>query len=266
MALRDDLLADGGVERAVHVVEQQRECIAVAESADGQLGEPDEGILADARARRADERDPLGEETAGDEADDLPGGLVEPLRVVDDADQRLPLGDLGEQRQRGEPHQEPVGRRTGAQSEHRRERLALRGGQPFEVIQHGCAKLVQAAVGRAPSPTRRRRPSRHAIPRHARTRSPAKRSCPRRLLHEGRQLGSDRRERRSRPRQVPRIPHDVREASSAASFRTSLYLLRDPSFLRAARRPGGQPGSPPGATERSSREGHFLTQARSRSH
>ena len=147
MALRDDLLADGGVERAVHVVEQQRECIAVAESADGQLGEPDEGILADARARRADERDPLGEETAGDEADDLPGGLVEPLRVVDDADQRLPLGDLGEQRQRGEPHQEPVGRRTGAQSEHRRERLALRGGQPLEVIQHGCAKLVQAAVG-----------------------------------------------------------------------------------------------------------------------
>ena len=256
VALRDDLLADGGVERAVHVVEQQRECIAVAESADGQLGEPDEDILAAARARRADERDPLGEETAGDEAEDLRGGLVEPLRVVDDADQRLLLGDLGEQRQRGEPHQEPVGRRTGAQSEHRRERLALRGGQPVEVIQHRVRRVGAGRCRRAPSPTRRQRPSRRAIPRHARTGSPAARSCPRRLLREGRQLGSDRRARRSRPRQVPRTRHDVREASSAASFRTSLYLLRNPSFLRARGDQGSQPGSPPGATERSSREGH----------
>ena len=73
--------------------------------------------------------------------------MVEPLRVVDDTDQRLLLGDLGEQRQRGQPDQEPVGRRAGAAAEYRRERVALRDGQPVEVIQHGRAELVQAGIG-----------------------------------------------------------------------------------------------------------------------
>ena len=147
VALGDDLLADRGVQRAVHVVQQQRARIAVAEPADRQLGEPGEDVVADARPRGAHERDPLGEQAAGDEAEDLRRGVVEPLRVVDDADERLLLGDLGEQRQRREPDQEAVGRGPGAQPEHRRERVALRDGQPVEVIQHRRAELVQAAVG-----------------------------------------------------------------------------------------------------------------------
>ena len=79
--------------------------------------------------------------------EDLRRGVVEPLRVVDDADQRLLLGDLGEQRQRGEPHQEPVGWRTGAPAEDCRERVALRHGQPVEVVEHVRAELMEAAVG-----------------------------------------------------------------------------------------------------------------------
>jgi hypothetical protein len=54
--------------------------------------------------------------------------VVEPLRVVDETGQRLLLGDLGEQRQRGQPHQEPAGRGTDAAAEHRRERVVLRSG------------------------------------------------------------------------------------------------------------------------------------------
>ena len=73
--------------------------------------------------------------------------MVEPLRVVDDTGQRLLVGDLGEQRQRGQPDQEPVGRGVGAAAEHRRERVALRSGQPAEVVQHGRAELVEAGVG-----------------------------------------------------------------------------------------------------------------------
>ena len=73
--------------------------------------------------------------------------MVEPLRVVDDADQRLLLGDVGEQRQRGQADQEPVGRSAGAEAEHRRERVALRGGKRLEVLEHRRAELVQAAVG-----------------------------------------------------------------------------------------------------------------------
>ena len=42
VALRDDLLADGRVQRAVHVLEQQRARVAVAESVDRQVGQPGE--------------------------------------------------------------------------------------------------------------------------------------------------------------------------------------------------------------------------------
>ena len=146
-ALRDDLVADRGVQRAADVVQQQRARVGVAEPLEGQLGESGEDLVADARARGAHDRDPLGEEPAGDEAEDLHGGVVEPLRVVDDADERLLLGDLGQQRQGGEPDHEPVGRGAGAPAEHGRERVALRGGEPVEVIEHGGAELVEAAVG-----------------------------------------------------------------------------------------------------------------------
>ena len=75
------------------------------------------------------------------------GGLVEPLRVVDDANKRLLLGHLGEQRQRGKADEEPVGGSTDDKSEHRGEGVALRGGQPLEVTQHRSAELMEAAVG-----------------------------------------------------------------------------------------------------------------------
>ena len=147
VTLGNDLVAHGGVQWAVHVVQQQCAGIAVAQSADRQLGQPGEDVVAAAGAGPAYEHDPLSEEPSGDEPKDLRGGLVEPLRVVDDADQRLLLGDLGEQRQRGQPDQEPVGRGTDAQSEHGCECVALRDGQPLEVTQHGRAELMEAAVG-----------------------------------------------------------------------------------------------------------------------
>ena len=148
VALGDDLVAHRRVERAVHVVEQQRPRVVVAEPVDGQLGEPGEDVVADcpvraahtiairsARRRRATKPSTWAE------------ACVEPLRVVDDADERLLLGDLGEQRQRGQPDQEPVRRRAGAQSEHRGERVALRTGQAVEAIQHRRAELMEPAVG-----------------------------------------------------------------------------------------------------------------------
>ena len=142
-------------------------------------GSPARTSSPTARARRAHDRDPLGEETAGDEPEDLGRGVVEPLRVVDDADERLLLGDLGEQRQRGQADQEPVGRRRRAQPEHRRERIALRIGQAVEVDPASARRADGARCRPAPSPTRRRPPWRRASPRPGRTRSPAGRSCPR---------------------------------------------------------------------------------------
>ena len=114
---------------------------------DRQDRQPGENVIAGSRPRRAHDRDPLGKEAAGDEPQDLRRGAVEPLRVIDETGQRLLLGDLGEQRERGQPHQEPVGRRAGATAEHRRERVALRSGQPVQMAQHRRAELVQAGVG-----------------------------------------------------------------------------------------------------------------------
>jgi hypothetical protein len=96
MALGHDPVADRGIERGLQVVHQERAGIAVAEPSDGQQGELGEEVVTDARARRTHERDPLGEEPAGDEPDDLGRGMVEPLHVVDDADERALLRDLGE--------------------------------------------------------------------------------------------------------------------------------------------------------------------------
>jgi hypothetical protein len=147
VTLHDDLIANGGIDGAGHAGQQQRASVAATEAADGKLGKSRENVVAGSRSRGAQDRDPLGEETAGHEPQDLRRGVVEPLRVIDDADQRLLLGDLGEQRQRGQPHQEPVGRGAGAAAEHRRECVALRSGQPAEMVQHRRAELVQAGIG-----------------------------------------------------------------------------------------------------------------------
>src|SRR3712207_8721066 len=48
--------------------------------------------------------DPLGEEPARDEREDLRGGAVEPLRVVHDERQRLLFRRSRHQRQRSEEH------------------------------------------------------------------------------------------------------------------------------------------------------------------
>ena len=147
MALGDDLLADRRVERAVNAVEQQRARLESASPRSGSSGSPARTSsplpvrAAHTSATRSASRRRATKPRSCAEA------LVEPLRVVDEADQRLLLGDLGEQRQRGEPDQEPVGRRAGAQPEHRRERFALRDGQPVEAVEHGRAELMEAAVG-----------------------------------------------------------------------------------------------------------------------
>ena len=211
---------------------------------DRQLGEPGEDVVADARARCAHERDPLGEEAAGDEAEDLRGGVVEPLRVVDDADERLLLGDLGEQRQRGESDQEPVGRRAGAPTEHRRERVALRGGQAVEAIQHRRAELVEAAVGelhlRLDANGRRDVPARDTLGYVVQQRALARTGFAAKddnSASTGARVGQD-------PVKYLALSTTSEKPHRAASFGPSLYLLRPPSFLPRMEDQGSNQGSP----------------------
>ena len=128
MTLCDDLVANAGVQGAGHVGQQKCTSVPDAERRDRQDRQPGENVVAGPRPRGAHDRNPLGEQAAGNEPQDLRRDSVEPLRVVNDAGQRLLVGDLGEQRQRGQPDQEPVGHSAGAAAEHRRERVALRNG------------------------------------------------------------------------------------------------------------------------------------------
>ena len=73
-----------------------------------------------------DQRHRLRPEASGHECDHLRGGAIEPLLVIDHAEQRLLGGRLREQAQHGEADQEPVGNRPGIKAE-ASERIALRG-------------------------------------------------------------------------------------------------------------------------------------------
>ncbi|WP_440070033.1 hypothetical protein [Streptosporangium sp. OZ121] len=62
-------------------------------------------------AQREHQRHPLGCHPTRHERQQLRGSFVQPLRIVDEAQQRLVLGYLGQQVEGGRPDQEPVRRR-----------------------------------------------------------------------------------------------------------------------------------------------------------
>lgn len=80
---------------------------------------------------------------AGDEREHLRRGAIEPLLVVDDADQRLLLGDIGKQAQDGQAPEEPIRRLSRADTEERAQGVALRNRQAVQPVQHGRQQLVQ---------------------------------------------------------------------------------------------------------------------------
>ena len=147
MALGDDLVADDCIQRSHQVLEQECARIGIAERTDGELGQSGQHAIADPRSGCGDERHPFGEQTASYEAEGLCRCLIDPLRIVDDAYEGVLLGRLGEQGQGGEPDEEPVGWRTFAHAEHRRERASLRGGQALDEGEHGHTELMQPAIG-----------------------------------------------------------------------------------------------------------------------
>jgi hypothetical protein len=147
VALGDDLIANDRIEWPDQVLEQQGAGIAVSERADQQLGQSAENIIADARPGGGDECHGLGEETTSDEAEDLAGRLIQPLRVLNDAHERLLLGRLDEEGQRSDPNQEPTGRRTFPNPEHRRQRIVLSRGEAIDEVEHRPTELMKPAVG-----------------------------------------------------------------------------------------------------------------------
>ena len=88
--------------------------------------------------------DGLSQEPPRDERKDLPRELVQPLRVVDQTDERPLLGGGRQQREQCQTDQETIGRHTGGQTERRSDGVALRARQVIHAIQHRHAQLMRA--------------------------------------------------------------------------------------------------------------------------
>ena len=69
--------------------------------------------------------------------------MVQPLRIVDDAQKRTLFRRLRQQRQGRQGDQESIRRRTRTELEDCCERVALWGRQSLETIDHGRAELMQ---------------------------------------------------------------------------------------------------------------------------
>ena len=119
----------------------------VAQAADREVRQPDDVRFAARFPHRDHQRDPLCQQATRNERDRLRGNPIEPLRVVDEAQERLLLSDLGQQGQHRQPDQEPVRRLALSQAERRFERSTLGARQTLVPIRERRAELMQPGVG-----------------------------------------------------------------------------------------------------------------------
>jgi hypothetical protein len=141
--LVDDAVTHPWVEPARDRRLQQRPGVAVAQPVDLQLGQAHQVPVGAGLAHGEDHRDRLGQEAAGREGECLGRGPVEPLGVVDQADERPVAGGLGQQPQQGQADVEPVRRLPGGEAERGAERIPLGLRQVVQAAQHRGAQLLQ---------------------------------------------------------------------------------------------------------------------------
>ncbi len=115
------------------------------QGSDVKLREPGErvGWLA----RREHERDLLRQQAASHKRERARGRAIEPLCVIDQAEQRPLLGRLGQQAEGRQGDQERVRRRPCAEAERDGQRVALGGGEAFRELEARRAQLVKGRVG-----------------------------------------------------------------------------------------------------------------------
>ena len=133
-------------------------------------------------ARGEHDPDRLGQQAPGHERQRQRRRLIQPLSVVDDAQQRALLGHLREQAQHRQPDEEPIRGGARAQPEHDLQRLALRSRELRRADRASARTADADRRTPAPSRTRRRppaRPSRRTPTRPGTPAAPSSRSQPR---------------------------------------------------------------------------------------
>jgi hypothetical protein len=92
---------------------------------------------------RDHQRHRFRQEPARHEPQYLRGHPVQPVRVVDNAQQRPLRGRLRQQAQRRQPDQEPIRHIPCCQAKCHAQRVTLRSRQPIRPVQQGPAQLLQ---------------------------------------------------------------------------------------------------------------------------
>jgi hypothetical protein len=132
--LGDDLIPDPRIDRRGQRRGQQRARIGLPQPLNGQLRQPRQ--VAAGGSGPENQANRFRPEAAGNEREDLRRGVIEPLPVVDQANQRLPFSDGGQQAQHGQTDQKPVRRRPGTHAERGLQRITLRHREMLQPIQH----------------------------------------------------------------------------------------------------------------------------------
>ena len=96
------------------------------------------------RSHREYDRHRLGQQPSRGEGQDLDGGAVHPLRVVDHAQQGLILRNFGQKTERGEPDQETIRGIAERETERDAQRVSLWPRESVEPREHRSQKLVEA--------------------------------------------------------------------------------------------------------------------------
>ena len=142
--LGDDPVPDCLIQFEPHGRAQQRAGVAVAHTLHLQLGHMPK-LLARLPGAEHDP-DRLRQQATGDEGQRQPRGLIQPLRVIDDTQQRALLGHRREQAQHRQPDEKPIRGCAGAYAEHDLHGLPLRRREPVEPVEQRPAQLMQAGV------------------------------------------------------------------------------------------------------------------------
>ena len=140
-SLRHDPIADAVVESKRDGRTEKRACVCVTEPENLQLGESGEIGCGDARGEQ--QPDGLREKPPSHERENPRRYLVQPMRVVDDTEQRTLVCRLREQGQDCQPHEESIRRGAFVQAECNLQGVALRRRESLYGFEQRRAELVQ---------------------------------------------------------------------------------------------------------------------------
>jgi hypothetical protein len=139
----DDAIPHADIDPSGNDRGHQRPRIVLAQPLDLKLRKACQFVAGPSNCEHQTDR--LRAETPSDERQRLRRGPIEPLLVVDKAEERLLIGDLSQQAQAGERHHEAIRRRAATHAERRPQRVTLRNRQTVDALQPRRTELMQTS-------------------------------------------------------------------------------------------------------------------------